>query len=542
MILSSKRSPRGMFPLMLYCRYLVFFPSCISIVMNPGSLFAISATFNIGTNLLALGMFLWVIIGIIRRRSSSSLPFPPGPKGYPIIGNMFDVPMEREWEAWAEWRKKYGDISSATVLNQTIVILNSYPLAKELLDGRSAKYSDRPYMSMPILCGWKDTLLILGYGRVFRTQRKLFHKSMGTMEIFHRFYYIEDEQSRKFLKRVLAEPEIFVQHIETAVASIVLLIAYGYTIGENDPLLAKCKQITEDFIRMTSHKFLVNKIPVLRHVPGWIPGANFQRLAKEWKQKVEELTDEPFHWVKEQMAKGTFKPSFVSTNLEDNDDEYSIKCTAVAIYGAGFDTTVVTIKVFFKMMALFPDVQARVQTEIDSVTGSNRLPTLADRDQGLLPYTLATLYEVFRWHLPLPTGFPHRTVEDDTYNGYFIPKGSIVAFNTLQMCHDPELYPNPDVFDPTRFLGVSPQLDPRELIFGFGRRACPGRFLAEASVFLTMARTLAVFNITNAVDMYGVPLKADPAQLTGAISDTPVFKCTIRPRSEKVASLIDEIL
>ncbi len=56
------------------------------------------------------------------------------------------------------------------------------------------------------------------------------------------------------------------------------------------------------------------------------------------------------------------------------------------------------------MMALLPEVQARIQAEIDSVTGGDRLPTLADRDQGLLPYTLATLYEIFRWHLPLPIG------------------------------------------------------------------------------------------------------------------------------------------
>ncbi|KAK0214140.1 cytochrome P450 [Armillaria fumosa] len=495
---------------------------------------------NVGTNLFVLGVFLWVVVFTIRRRSRS-LPLPPGPKGYPLIGNLFDVPMEREWEAWTEWGKKYGDISSVTVLGQTIVVLNSYPSAKELLDGRSAKYSDRPYMSMPILCGWGDTLLILGYGRVFRTQRKLFHKSVGTMENLHRFYHVEDEQSHKFLKEILADPEHFVEHIEAEVASIVLRIAYGYTIGKNDPLLLKCKQITEDFIQMVSHKFLVNKLPVLRYVPEWIPGANFKRLAKEWKQNVKEITNEPFYWVKEQMAKGTVEPSFVSTNLEDSEDEYSIKCTAVTMYGAGFDTTVVTIKVFFKMMALLPEIQARIQAEIDSVTGGDRLPTLADRDQGLLPYTLATLYEIFRWHLPLPIGFPHRTVEDDTYNGYFIPKGSIIAFNSLKMCHDPRIYPNPEEFNPIRFLGSSPQLDPRELVFGFGRRACPGRFLAEASVFLTMARTLAVFNVTNAVNLDDIPLKTHPVQLTGAVSDTPEFKCTIKPRSEKAVSLVNEI-
>lgn len=182
---------------------------------------------NVGTNLLALGAFLWVVICTIRRRSRS-LPLPPGPKGYPLIGNLFDVPTERQWEAWAEWGKKYGDISSVTVLGQTIVVLNSYPFAKELLDGRSAKYSDRPYMSMPILCGWGDTLLILGYGRVFRSQRKLFHKSMGTMENFHRFYHVEDEQSRRFLREILVNPEHFVEHIEALCFTLLMFISLSH--------------------------------------------------------------------------------------------------------------------------------------------------------------------------------------------------------------------------------------------------------------------------------------------------------------------------
>ncbi|KAK0470334.1 cytochrome P450 [Desarmillaria tabescens] len=419
--------------------------------------------------------------------------------------------MEREWETWAEWGRKYGGTSSVTILGQTIIVLNSYTFAKELLDNRSANYSDRPYMTMPILCGWGDSVVILSYGPAFRIQRKLFHKTMGNLENLRQFYHIEEGQSQEFLKKILADPEHFVDNV----ASVVLRIAYGYALGNDDRLLVECKQVTEDFIQMT--KFLVNKLPFLRHIPEWMPGAGFKIRAKEWKRNVQDITNEPFEWVKEQMAGGIAEPSFVSSQLEDGEDENAIKYAAVTMYAAGFDTTVVTTKVFFKTMALFPEVQVRIQAEIDSVTGGDRLPTLADRDKGLLPYTVATLYEVLRWHLPLTIGFPHRALEDDTYRGYFIPKGSIVAFSSWQMCRDPDLYPDPEVFDPTRFLGTSPQLDPRELVFGFGRRICPGRFLAEASVFVIMARVLAVFDIVNAVSVDGVPLKPSPVQLTGTV-------------------------
>ncbi|SJL16500.1 uncharacterized protein ARMOST_20026 [Armillaria ostoyae] len=191
-------------------------------------------------------------------------------------------------------------------------------------------------------------------------------------------------------------------------------------------------------------------------------------------------------------------------------------------------------------MAMFPEIQTRAQAEIDSVTGGERLPSLDDRDEGRLPYTLAVLHEVFRWHSAIPSGFPHRTMEDDTYNGYFIPKGSIVIYNIWQMCHDPDFYPNPEVFDPTRFMGPSPQLDPRELIFGFGRRICPGRLLAEASVFLAMARLLAVFDVTKAIDENGVVQEPAPGQVAGVLSDTLPFKCVVKPRSEKAMELVNE--
>lgn len=149
--------------------------------------------------------------------------------------------------------------------------------------------------------------------------------------------------------------------------------------------------------------------------------------------------------------------------------------------------TVSAIYSFFLAMTLFPHVQKRAQEEIDAVVGSDRLPSFGDRPN--LPYVEALVQEVFRWNpvAPLGTlpavcarpgndrvlGVPHRLMEDDIYEGYLIPKGSIVIANIWQMLHDPSVYANPLEFDPTRYLpwgGGEAAPDPREICFGFGRR------------------------------------------------------------------------
>jgi cytochrome P450 len=79
------------------------------------------------------------------------------------------------------------------------------------------------------------------------------------------------------------------------------------------------------------------------------------------------------------------------------------------------------VKTFFYSMALNPEIQKKAQEEIDRVVGNQRLPDFRDRQS--MPYTDAIYREVMRIRPVFPLGSPHATIEDDVYNGYFIPKG-----------------------------------------------------------------------------------------------------------------------
>ncbi|KAF8634127.1 hypothetical protein AX15_001059 [Amanita polypyramis BW_CC] len=169
-------------------------------------------------------------------------------------------------------------------------------------------------------------------------------------------------------------------------------------------------------------------------------------------------------------------------------------------------------------MALHPNEQKKAQEEIDRVVGTERLPTFSDR--ASLPYVEALFRETLRWRQALPLGIPRSTVDDDVYNGFYIPKGSIVIGSTWAFSRDESRYPDPEPFRPERFFNPDGTLndDTVEYVFGFGRRICPGRFVANAVIWLIVATVLSSFNISKAKDENGVEIEIDPNALSDSFT------------------------
>ncbi|KAJ6539005.1 cytochrome P450 [Mycena capillaripes] len=462
---------------------------------------------------------------------------PPGPKGLPLVGAVLDMPSEREWITFAKWADIWGDICSATVLGQPIIVLGSAKVAVDLLDKRSAIYSDRPVCTMGgELVGWKNTLVLLPYGDRFRRFRRLFHNIIGSRTGIKQFLPIEELETRRFLRRVLAKPGDLPKHIRKTAGAIILRISHGYEVKEvNDPFVHLAEQATEQFSLSTAPGgFMVDLIPALRHVPTWFPFTSWRTKANIWAATLNQLVEQPYSFVKHQMVAGTAPVSFTSTLLEPKqltaEEEFDIKWSAASLYSAGADTTVSAVNAFFLAMALNPAVQAKAQHEIDAVVGGDRLPTFADRED--LPYVDALVKEVCR--------VPHRVMKDDIYEGHLIPKGALVITNIHRITHDARTYADPMAFNPDRFIASKDrpaETDPRNFCWGFGRRICPGMHLADASLFISCAMSLAVFDISKCIENGKVVIPVHE-NTTGTISHPVPFRCTIKPRSEKSIQLI----
>jgi len=124
------------------------------------------------------------------------------------------------------------------------------------------------------------------------------------------------------------------------------------------------------------------------------------------------------------------------------------------------------------------------------------------------------------------------TTEDDIYNGYFIPKNTLLFPAVSSITHDPEVYHEPMEFKPERYSEPYNEPLPSDVVFGFGRRACPGKWIAEQTMFLTIAQILAVFTIGKAVNEEGKEIDVAYEQLPGVIARVKPFPQTIVPRNE----------
>ncbi|KAI0056050.1 cytochrome P450 [Artomyces pyxidatus] len=496
------------------------------------------------TDIVALAVLVLLVAVFDQRRKRKTLRYPPGPPPLPIIGNFLDVPKEASWLVYGEWAKTYGEVVSLRAFGRVLVILNSNKAVRDLMDKRAAIYSDRPPVPFFNLMKWSWFLALSSYTDYFRLRRKILDRGLRP-NVAVKYRPMQKRKVHAFLKRLLKKPEHYREHIEYLQGTMIMSLVYGYDAKpENDSYIKIAYEANEIAQQtMLPGSVLVNDLPFLAHLPEWLPGMGFKALAREGERLGREMVDSPFNFVKDSMRDGTAQISVCRDGLlalEDTDGFASPKVERAILEVAGSMYTVSSLLSLFFVLVLYPDVQKRAQAEVDAVTGGQRLPDYSDRPQ--LPFIEALYKEVLRWATVGPIGVPHATARDDVYEGYFIPKGAVVIPNTWAILHDPELYPDPDEFKPERYLtddGKKVREDPNlTAAFGYGKRLCPGRHIADDTLFIVTALVVATYSIENAKDALGnvIPIERE---FTGTIIRYPKdFKCSILPRSAKAEELI----
>ncbi|KAE9395214.1 cytochrome P450 [Gymnopus androsaceus JB14] len=452
-----------------------------------------------------------------------------------------------------EMAHKYGsDLLYLNMAGRSMLILNSTEATNDLFVGKSTLYSNRP--RFPMLCelmGWDYNFAFIPYGTKWRKSRALFIQLFSPSNLKTYEKPRMQESVHVFLNRLLETPKELEDHLGFLSGGNIISSAYGIVANDfHDPYIELSTKANHAFTQAAiPGSYLVDAFPLLKYVPGWLPGASFKRKAADEKKTVEEMINQPLEFVKRNMARGTAKSSMASRALQqmqDNgswseDKEHLLRDVLGTIYAAGADTTYTATSTIFLALVCNPDILKKGQAAVDAVVGYDRLPGVVD--EGKIPYVDAIVMEGLRWRPVIPLAIAHHTASADTYKGYYIPADTIVMGNSWAILHDPATYgEDVDQFRPERFLNPDGTLNSTvpypDAAFGYGRRICPGRVFARSAVWLTVASLLACFDLSKVSDKDGVAIEPSTDSMDGFFSYPRPYECTITPRSKLIEKMI----
>ncbi|KLO19235.1 cytochrome P450 [Schizopora paradoxa] len=501
--------------------------------------------------LVAVGSLAALVAGralVDRVRGVKTLPYPPGPTPLPFVGNAHQISEHEVYRLFASWGEKYGGISSFRIFGKQFVLLNELKAVTALLEHRNALYSQRPDMAMLKLCGREENAIVFQkYGQNLKDARKLVNVWIGKSATDRLAPQIT-ATSHKYMGTLLENPEGFLVNARFMLGAMVLKMTYGIDAkSKDDPyiyLSERMQRLTTEAVK-PGH-WLVDSFPILAKMPTWMPGTGLS-WAAETKRQIDEAVHATFDFTRQAVINGEAEHSWTAEeildkegNIKTGEEAEKLATTSAAVYAGSIDTTVAVTSLFFLLMARNPDIQRRAQEEVDRVVGTDRLPEMSDKES--LPFIQRIIKETLRF-APVAPVVVHSLDEDDVYEGYLIPKGTSVLANIWAILHNPEMYKDPEVFNPDRYLdtpGRPAEPDHSHAVFGFGRRACPGSHFALANLTMNIATILSAFNVKPIKNADGVEVPPEIDIIDGHTRGVRPFKCVIEPRTPEKAQLIRE--
>ncbi|KAF8838010.1 cytochrome P450 [Paxillus ammoniavirescens] len=474
-----------------------------------------------------------------RRQAQRKHAFlPPGPPG--------DPHGKYPPRLIAKWIEEYGPVISLRQGRDVLVIIGRHHEATELLERQGACFADRPHTVAggEILGRGMRFMLLSTCDRLrrFRNTRVLNMHRAAHLHFQPKatLAYGADQTlyARNVILDLLEDPESHQLHIKRFSGSVALRVIYGKTTPTHltsDPYLLHLKRmvpVVQGALLPGAYK--VDKYPFLRYVPGY--GRQLKKWGKEEEvmlmgymdQHKSQITSEsvPHSVAKDIVMRTTNKGDFTKPEAA-----YFLG----SLTGAAFDTTQVAISTIMMAAARFPGHQALVHAQLDAIVGLDAAPTFADWDS--LTEVHAFIFEALRWRPVNPFGTPRRASKDVIWNGYCIPAGATVFGNHWAIARDPKIFPQPEKFNPKRWLDSDGRInDLKSFSFGFGRRTCVGSNLALRSLYIAVATILWSFTISEDLNR---PID-DTAFVLGIVSHQKPFSLKFEPRLD--VEILKEIM
>ena len=463
---------------------------------------------------------------------------PPGLRGLPIIGFLPFMGQFPE-RTMTNLVKKHGDIYQLRLGAKDVVILNGLEAITQATIQQADDFSTRPEIQILKLAANGKTVGGKKYGELWKRHREITQNALnmytGSKSAIESEVIQATQELVEFFLSQNGKP--FDPESETFLTTggIIYWLLFGDRHkSREDEIFLQMVEFGRGFVGSTLLSLMGDFLPAIRMI---------------FKNKLESKVVEAFDTLKRfsyqhtEEHRQTYDPNNLrdmtdallkaSAELSESDralglsEEELVYATIQESFGSGSDTLSTALTWGWLYMIAYPEYQAELQAELDSVIGRNRPITWQDRKK--LPFTEACIHEIMRISCYFPFGLPHATSADTTINGYFIPKDTFVMINLHSLTRDERYWEEPEKFNPHRFLDdkgeIINDLVDKFYPYGIGKRRCLGEHLSRLEIFLFFANILQKCKLekvpTEKLSFEGVP---------GIVTHPPNYQIIATPR------------
>lgn len=451
----------------------------------------------------ALFIFLISILNFYYFKSKRNY-LPPGPFCLPIVGYLPFIG-DRPHLTFKSLQEKYGNVVSLYFGSRYVIVLCDYLAVREAFM-KNAFLGRPPNAPNHVIKETVSFSVCSGY--VWKEQRRFalhVFRNLGFGK--HKMEdYIKEEIVffLNTLQEYKGEPCNVRQYLSPSTSNNISALMFGRRMDYDDPKRILLNKVVDDLLRFFRPTGYHAFFPRLRSLLFRYEILGYKDVNVTIREMLNFVDDEIKYHQKTFDADNVrdYLDSYLlemEKRKEKRDNSFTISMlrgNIPSLFGAGGSTVRTTIEWALLTMAAYPDVQKRIQAEIDDVIGHERTPFWMDHSS--MPFTESVLMEIQRWKTVVPVNLVRYGLEDETVQGYYIPKGTIVFANLWEVHHDPRYWENPDDFIPERFLSedkASVNKHPCYMPFTIGKRACPGESLAVMEVFLYFTSILQKFEV-----------------------------------------------